>query len=239
MRTERRMRWPYLLAGLSIAAAYLLLLHVGEDRQHEAEKHARQGHLAASYAQIGKAYALYHEGLWPPLDTRGRLFAYAPGTVPQGFAIGQELEKESAPQAILFGKLGRHAALTLAPLADFDQYFYLGFAVTTETEGLALAAALRSGVSVDDNIKVSQGAGTLGSSTLYRLHDDIIKILVLDEVLAREDPTLPRRIPVLVERPWDGHAWVVYLDMHVERLPYPGTFPLTEAFVEALKTGSL
>ncbi|MCC6696477.1 MAG: hypothetical protein IT365_12670 [Candidatus Hydrogenedentes bacterium] len=232
------MRWPYLLAGLGVAAVYLVLLHVGEDRQREAEEHARQGHLAASYAQLGKAYALYHEGQWPSLDTRGRHFAYDSGIVPQGYAIKQELEKDHTPQAVLFGKLGRHAALSLVPLVDFRNYFYLGYAVTTEEEGLALAKALRSGVALDDRVEVAQGSGTSGSSTLYRLHDDIVKTLVLDGVLAREDPSFPARTPVLVERPRDGFAWVVYLDMHVERLSYPGPFPVTQSFVEALEAGA-
>ncbi|MCC6486491.1 MAG: hypothetical protein IT364_03255 [Candidatus Hydrogenedentes bacterium] len=233
------MRLPYLLAGLSVAAVYLVLLHVGEGRQREAEEHAKQGHVTASYAQLGKAYALYHEGHWPLLDTRNRHFAYDLGIVPKGYAIKQEMEKDHAPQAVLFGKLGRHAALSLVPLVDFRNYFYLGFAVTTEEEGLALAKALRSGAALDRDIKVAQGTGTLGSSTLYRLHDDIVETLVMDGVLARQDLTLPGRIPVIVERPRDGYAWVVFLDMHVEHLRYPGPFPLTSKFVDTLESDAL
>lgn len=49
---------------------------------------------------------------------------------------------------------------------------------------------------------------------------------------------LQSEIPVMVERPElhgnGGH--VLYLDGHVEFLPYPGPFPMTEAFIEGLRS---
>ena len=44
-------------------------------------------------------------------------------------------------------------------------------------------------------------------------------------------------IPIVIERPWNhgdgGH--VLFLDGHVEFLPYPGRFPMTVDFIEGLQ----
>jgi hypothetical protein len=100
---------------------------------------------------------------------------------------------------------------------------------------LALVEALSRRAPLGETIPVPKGKGTLGSETLYRLHNDLLEILATDHIVPKEAPKLRRQIPILVQRPIEGHAWVVYLDLHAEYLPYPGPYPLTEAFIQALE----
>ena len=45
-------------------------------------------------------------------------------------------------------------------------------------------------------------------------------------------------IPVIIERPdwYEGGSNVLFMDGHVEFIKYPGPFPMTEAFIEELRS---
>jgi len=152
------------------------------------------------------------------------------------YTLGQppKNEMEEPAQALLVSQISRHSALTLEPVENLGDYIYLGYATTNEAEGMALAEALRSAAPLTDSIRVDEGKGTAGGSKLYSLHNDLPAMLAEEGVLPEEQPEIRSRIPVLFQRPTGNHAWVVYLDLHAEYLPYPGSYPLTEEFVAAI-----
>jgi len=219
-----------------LAAAYLFVLHVGLEKRLAAELRAAEGNRAIAVARVATAYAHNHEGEWPPLDPLRR-FAYPPEEVPPGYAVAKPPEKDVVVPiaALLLGRMGRHSVLNLQSIWEPDEFYYLGYATTNEAEGLALAEALHSSIPLRDTITVPEGKGTLGGAKLYRLHNDLLETLATDGVLSEEQPELRRKIPVLIQRPAEGYAWVVYLDLHAEYLPYPGPYPLTKPFIDAIE----
>lgn len=232
--TTRKKRASILLlaiAGLAYAAAFQFAV----ERREAANALALEGNKAISVARLGAVFADGHEGCWPSLEP-ARQFAYAPDDLPVPYILGQppSREMEQPAQALLVTQLSRHTALTLDPVEDLGDYVYLGYATTSETEGMALAQALRSGAPLGDTISVDDGKGTAGGSKLYRLHADLPLMLAEDLVLPNEQPEIRSQIPVIFQRPTGDHAWVVYLDLHAEYLPYPGDYPLTEEFVAAI-----
>ena len=116
-------------------------------------------------------------------------------------------------------------------------YAYLGYCIENETQGMEFIEAYKSAAKTEarftEDLKAPSGKGNLGTDTLYRLR--------LPQSFPEELKALAKNaanIPVIIE--WPGHdhgglSKVVYLDKHVERLPYPGKFPMTETFITALK----
>jgi hypothetical protein len=117
-------------------------------------------------------------------------------------------------------------------------YIYFGYAISSEAEFLALVDAVRKGADLEQNIAVEKGKGTAGSSTLYRMRNKLDEVLAADGVLQTPDPGVLARIPVLMERPRDGYAWVMFANYHMARLPYPSVFPLTPAVIDAVGAAS-
>ncbi len=119
-------------------------------------------------------------------------------------------------------------------MIDDSDYMYLSYAVVNEEEGLAWAAAYRKaieeGADLDHDFQMPDGR------VIYRLRQGIERFYITDI----NDPSSAARaqssIPIMWERPG---AWstdginVLYLDGHVEFVK-KGTFPYTEAFMNAL-----
>lgn len=219
-----------------IAIPYCILLHFGTLRGRAAGMLAEEGNSIAGIARIAQAYSCAHDGAFPPLDVASRQFAFAPGSTAPGFRIGQEIKfpLERDADAILAGPIGRHGALTLEHCMARSGYFYLGYTIASEAEGLALADAMRRGEADGRDLHVPRGSGTLGGSVLYALRRELYKTLAEAKAVEKESPKTHAQFPVIIQRPRDGYAWVIYADMHGERLPYPGPFPLTKTFIEAL-----
>ncbi len=236
MTTTTKTRRRY-LGWIALAfVAYLVVLHVGTEKGRESERRAEAGNRLVNVGIQGQAYALDHDGLWPELDSANPRFVYALGSVPVGYAIAEPYQGglPHPIEALLFGHLTRHRALTLMPESGPAEYFYLGYAVATEAEGLALVDAVRKGAPPNGDIPVASGEGTLGSSFLYQLRQDLHEHLAEAGVAEDASRETLARFPVIIERPVEGHAWVFFLDGHSEYLPYPGGFPVTARFIQAL-----
>jgi prepilin-type processing-associated H-X9-DG protein len=74
--------------------------------------------------------------------------------------------------------------------------------------------------------------------TYYRLKQGVERFLITEIGNPASSAVAQSVVPVMVERPElhgnGGH--VLYMDGHVEFLLYPGPFPMTEPFVEALRS---
>ncbi len=131
-------------------------------------------------------------------------------------------------------------------------YVYLGWAVTSEAQGLAVldAYSRASQRELDTDLSVAEGEGSGGGSLILRLSEDIERRIIdatpYDSILPRSERPVPvynaadySAIPIMWEWP-SSHvpavANVLYLDGHVEFIRYPGRFPMTEAFVEELRS---
>jgi len=125
--------------------------------------------------------------------------------------------------------------------ADYvtDQsYFYLGWVVTTEQEGVALLDAYESlDLEKRDEDLPLDPSRTSGPQRLYRIREGIERFWITDISDPQAGAEAQARIPVMWERPGnhvpDGGN-VLYMDGHVEYVEYPGTFPMTEKFMTRL-----
>lgn len=73
----------------------------------------------------------------------------------------------------------------------------------------------------EGDLLVAEGLGSFGGDTIYRL----------SEGLSPVDQSI---VPTMWELPGPGRetgGLVLYMDGHVEWVPYPGKFPMSEAFV--------
>lgn len=218
-----------------VLLAYAFAFHIGLEQRHEAERSAQESARIVAEASRGASYARQHNGEWPELDTAA--WAYKSGSTPEHYELEYLLKTPAndGTQPMLLGHLGWAPAATLKPVAPAKGYFYLGYAVTSEEQGLALVDAVRNGKPLAEDIPVADGQGSFGSSSLYRLRDNLIESLAKDSEIGEPSRVQPKDIPVIVQRPVDSFMWVVYLDQHAARIPYPGLFPASQEFMAALE----
>jgi len=120
-------------------------------------------------------------------------------------------------------------------LGQDTSYWYLGYAVTDEHEGLVFVDVYRSlleqGIRPVDDLLVGPGNGTGGAEFIFRLREDLGGVTGPDgRVLSQT------RIPVIITRPQYGKASVLFMDGHVEDRSYPGPFPMSPGFIGALES---
>ncbi|NUM53221.1 MAG: hypothetical protein HUU46_06230 [Candidatus Hydrogenedentes bacterium] len=123
------------------------------------------------------------------------------------------------------------------PVVDDHSYVYLGYAVMTDDDVEAFANAYLARLAEGGDFSADLPGNTSLGSTIHRLRNDLA-------FLATERSRLPSlaasRIPMLIEWP-DNHddlsgGNVLFMDYHVEWIPYPGGFPMTEATMNILTT---
>lgn len=229
----RTSRSVFAILVVIAVGAYLAALQLGIEHRRRLDHESREASRISAVALSGWAYAQRHDGAWPDLHP-SIPFAYAPDTQPASYELGGSAEGpvDDSLRGYVLGNLNRDHLRRLEPVLSSDEYFYLGYAVDSEDRGVALIDALKQSTARGGNIAAAAGEGTSGSSTFFRLNND------LTEVLAREntstDATGLSRFPVIVQKPKGDHVWVIFLDFHAERLPYPGPFPASERFINAL-----
>ena len=137
------------------------------------------------------------------------------------------------PSSVLLG--GEPEPFNSADGITDETYFYLGWAIATEEEGLAFLDAYESldPDTYNNDIPIDPSRSSMGHKMLYRLRKGIDRFFIKDINVAGEWPAA--RMPVMWERP--GHhdpdgGNVLFMDGHVEFIRYPGKFPMTEAFIE-------
>lgn len=133
-----------------------------------------------------------------------------------------------------------------AVLLDDHSYFYLSHAVLNDREMAAFADAYRKAVALgpkalNEDFVVPAGSGNNGGDRLLRLRGNMGALLAGagGSSTDKNGQQVLSRVPVLIERLGNhkkpgGH--VLYLDRHVEFVPYPGPFPMTKETVALLES---
>ncbi len=188
----------------------------------EGLEHEQARHALKQMGLVFKMFANETEGVYPALDNTFGAFR------PDSASIYPEY---LADEVIMARITGQQEVKTC----------YLGYAVDNETVGLAFLDAYEQygpeGLASQD-VSVEDGFGTGGGETLYRLREGIERFLITDINDPQASAMTQARIPLLWEVPGDRGepgGWVLYMDGHVEWEPYPGQFPMTEAFIERVR----
>ena len=116
---------------------------------------------------------------------------------------------------------------------DDRSYFYLGWVVRTEKEGLALLDAYEhlDLAKREEDIEIGEG------KVMRKLREGVERFFVTDINIPSASARLQSEIPVMWDRQPNhdpGGGNVLYMDGHVEFIRYPGKFPMTEKFMERL-----
>jgi prepilin-type processing-associated H-X9-DG protein len=139
------------------------------------------------------------------------------------------------------GALGGEAQPPLRMPDDItdESYFYLGWAIATEDEGLALLDMYESLEPAQRDEDLPRDESTLsegeGVPVLYRLREGVERFFITDINNPAGSALATSMIPVMWERPGNHEPSggnVLFMDGHVEYLRYPGKFPMTQAFIE-------
>jgi prepilin-type processing-associated H-X9-DG protein len=197
---------------------------------------AQRASCANNLKQMGiifKMYANEHKGKFPVIDDRkGNLAAEGEEIFPEYLTDQNILRCPGSPEYE-----SERGPWTADDITD-ESYFYLGWAIMTEEEGLALLDAYESLdlARRDEDLHVGEGKGNVGGDVIYRLREGIERFFITD-INQPTGPAAQSRIPVMWERL--GHhehegGNVLYMDGHVEFLKL-GTFPMTEQFMRRLE----
>lgn len=188
------------------------------------------------------------DGLFPAWDPHPGILFFDPTQVNRFYTVGPRVNQaiQDPGDAVLIAAnlVDNRLGYLLEDLPDGARWFYLPYAVRNEAEGLALLDAYRAAASSaqpssaqpwSDNLPAPAGQGTGGTNTFYRLHRTIQQDLKEAHRDLPEENFLRENFPVLIERPGDSDGgWVVFFDRDPVWMDYPGEFPMTERFMEAL-----
>lgn len=127
-------------------------------------------------------------------------------------------------------------------LGSYDgEVCYLGHLVPDEPTAMAFLDAYETygpeGVAGQD-INTSEEAQQEGLPRVFQLREGIERFLITDINDPNAGGKAQSKIPVIWELPGnheESGGWVVYMDGHTEWLPYPGPFPMSEAFVTRVR----
>ncbi len=126
---------------------------------------------------------------------------------------------------------------TIERYLNRNSYLYLGYALLSETEGLAFTDTCRAqfaaGHTLSGEVPAPEGAGSGGGCVFLPLAEDIATRLPKASSIVTN-----ANIPVVVEKRYHhprGRVGVLYLDGHVEYVRMGEKWPANEEFLEALE----
>lgn len=249
------------ISGITLASVALVVFCViccqprgGDDRRSLCQNNLKQLDV------VFKMFAAEHpDKLYPPLSPEpGRLMfandaeGYS-NVYPEYLTDLSDLSIMLCPRTAGYSEPGSpRDESDVNFLLDDHSYFYLGYAVLNDDEVEAFAEEYRRRIAEGrgflDDMAVAQGKGNLGTNTIFRLRDDIERVIHADALAkAQQAPagspsagaSVPTsEIPVMIERP-DNHSMpggsVLYLDGHVDFIDFPGRWPMTKKTMSVLK----
>jgi len=242
--TPRKRRWPLVVLACLVVLAAVAVLAVWRAMPIVHRIGGQLNLRYGLYVLVG-INAQDHEGLYPPLSPEPGRLMYPPEVVHPKY------EPDSDSLAGLWtypgtekpAKFDEHGELNLDGLINDHSYFYLGYAITNDTEARAFSEAYKeriaSGLGFEDDLKVPEGQGNAYGDTIHRLRKGVDKIIA--EKQSPGDPSLVTsviRIPVYIQRLGQcgpDKALVLFLHGDMEVMPYPGEFPMTPEFISVLE----
>jgi prepilin-type processing-associated H-X9-DG protein len=114
-------------------------------------------------------------------------------------------------------------------------FWYMSYAIPNAELGLAFIEEYkkqaRTGKIITEDFDHNR-------KPIFRLREGIERFFITDINDPNASAKIQSSIPLLIERPGlhDGGGHVLYMDGHVEFVPYPGKFPMTQRFIEALES---
>jgi prepilin-type processing-associated H-X9-DG protein len=199
-----------------------------------------KAHSQNNLKQLGlvmKMFANEAQGeLFPPLTTlRGHLAMDAVFIYPEFLSDTTVYISPAHPDYLNIATIAESDAPSV--MGDHS-YWYLGYMLPDEATGLAFVNHFRTAARSGEVLTETIEAPELESERIFRLRNGIERFLITDIHDARAATGLQSTIPLIIERPGfhEGGANVLFLDGHVEFMPYPGTFPMTKPFIQALQS---
>ena len=199
---------------------------------------ARRSSCANNLKQIGldiRMFATEHAGSWPALDSRpGHLMFVKEEIYVEPAILVCPADRKSVADVKGLEPLPRN----IASFLEASGYWYLGYALPTEEDGLAFAETYQTLMKSGTGLPKGTDIVTAQGKSLPALKDGVEGRYIQNTndpaAIARAQAT----IPVIVERPQahDGGANVLYMDGHVEFVRYPGTYPMTARFINAIES---
>jgi len=223
-----------------VVSVCLLVKAAGEPSRASAAEKQDEAQLRADCANnlkmmglVFKMYANEHRKERFPVidDRRGNLIVDADTIFPEYLTDLSVLQCPADTKAAVPAK---------ADDVTDQSYFYLGWVVTTEGEGLALLDAYES-LDLDqrgEDIQVADGKGTVGGNKIFRLREGVERFLITDSNQPGTPRELASKVPIMWDRPGQHDVPggnVLYIDGRVEFVKYPGKFPMTEKFIKKLE----
>jgi prepilin-type processing-associated H-X9-DG protein len=184
--------------------------------------------------QLGLVFAMYaseNRGFWPALqDQPGRLMFPVTPIFPEYLT---DLTVLLCPAVGEAPPGNMDVMESAAWFCDDRSFWYLGYALKDEAQGLAFVEAYRQGAAKGEGFDEDLKDGT--GHTIHRLREGVARFFITDINVPGPGPN---EIPVIIERPGnhEGGASILFMDGHVEFLPYPGLWPMTERFIQGLQS---
>lgn len=170
---------------------------------------------------------------YPPLNVRaGELSVEPRALVPEYITNPFLFVSPAHPEA---QQLKEQALREPLSVIDDRSYWYLGYVLPDEDTGLVFLEAFKGAVKAGDALEDDVAIGSFG--TIYRLREGVERAVITDVNNPEAAWKVRAQIPIMIERPGlqEGGSNVLYLDGHVEFIAYPGRFPMTEDFIEAMR----
>lgn len=235
------------VAIVALGWAVLTIFQIAESNRLDASK--------SNLLRLSQAYRVYANadyekngsnprGEYPPLSRE-------PGILQMDADMGLQVVEAGGGDAHAFISPGHPESRALSRRAKTDpgsvvtdeSYWYLGYALPDEARGMAFVEWYRQQAQRGEI--PSPSVIEQGNVLIRRLCEEIDSLLYMDDIKSGKieppegDGTKPPSIvPVMIERPglFEGGGHVTYADGGTYFLSYPGEYPMTPTFIEALKS---
>ena len=206
----------------------------------DAKGNGDQSNLTAAHQAVAK-YRAEHNGEYPSHGDAPKGLMFSPkGIYPDYVSDPNILVNPNDENAVAKVKGLAVNEQNLNAYWYNNSYVYMGYAMTTEKTGLAFVNAYRdavkAGTPLSGPISVPEGEGSGGGDKIYPLREGVNRLFVQDINNPAATEVSESDIPVMFSMPINGIGNVLYMDGHVEEVRYPGKFPMTEKFIDAVKS---
>ena len=209
----------------------------------EALESQRQAALRAScqnnLKQLGivmKMFANEKSGFYPKLQERpGRLMFRHEEIYPEFLTSPQVLV---CPATRKDNQEMPDPSENIAWYFEGRDYWYLGYAMMNEEQGLDFLKAYREEATTGDKRITDNDLPGGHGMPIRRLREGVERFFVTDISDPDSAWLAQSTIPTMIERPGhhEGGANVLFMDGHVESMKYPGEWPMTEKFIKGLQS---